>query len=703
MHFVQFTLNPPAAVVAAAFGSFSAGRAQEVVVARQGGALELLRPDEATGRLATVASTATFSCVRALCAVRPTGAATDDVAVASDAGTLTVLRFDAARGAWTRIHCETFGKTGCRRAVPGQYLAADPRGRAVMVAAVERTKLVYTLNRDAAGAPTISSPLEAHKARCVVFDVVALDVGFDNPCFAALELDYGDADADASGEAARDAEKVLTYYELDLGLNHVTRRWSEPVARTANVLAAAPGGGDGPSGVLVCGENWVAFKHEGHAEVRAPLPRRAGFPAARGLLATRVAAHRQRDLFFFLVQSELGDLYKVTLAWGAAGVTDVRVSVFDTLFPASALCITRNGLLYAAAEAGDHALFQFRGVGDGADDAAAGAVFDPSLGDDGPGAAKVAPAFRPAPLRNLAPLDRPESLGGATALEVLAAAGGAQDDARLAVACGRGARSSLRLLRRGVGVAEVAASPLPGRPAAVWTLRGGAQDAYDRHIVVSFTNATLVLRVGDAVEEVGDSGFLASEATLAAALLADGALVQAHAAGVRRVGPAGAAGAAAPSEWRPPGGERVVAAAANERQVAVALGGGDVVYFELDASGALAELGAKGLGGAAAALDLGPVPPGRARFPFLAAGGADGRLRLLSLAPDDLLAQVALVDLGAPCAGLAFVALGDDDLELCAGLGNGVLRRVRVDARTGALGDARARAPWAAARCGSRA
>ena len=123
MHFVQFTLNPPAAVVAAAFGSFSAGRAQEVVVARQGGALELLRPDEATGRLATVASTATFSCVRALCAVRPTGAATDDVAVASDAGTLTVLRFDAARGAWTRIHCETFGKTGCRRAVPGQYLA----------------------------------------------------------------------------------------------------------------------------------------------------------------------------------------------------------------------------------------------------------------------------------------------------------------------------------------------------------------------------------------------------------------------------------------------------------------------------------------------------------------------------------------------------------------------------------------------------
>ena len=402
MHFVQFTLNPPAAVVAAAYGSFSAPKEQEIVVARQGGALELLRPDEATGRLATVASTATFSCVRALCAVRPTGAATDDVAVASDAGTLTVLRFDAARGAWTRIHCETFGKTGCRRAVPGQYLAADPRGRAVMVAAVERTKLVYTLNRDAAGAPTISSPLEAHKARCVVFDVVALDVGFDNPCFAALELDYGDADADASGEAARDAEKVLTYYELDLGLNHVTRRWSEPVARTANVLAAAPGGGDGPSGVLVCGENWVAFKHEGHAEVRAPLPRRLGYPAERGLLVTATATHKQRELFFFLLQTEIGDLYKATLDWSpAGGVTDVKVSCFDSIFPCRSLCITKTGLLYAAAEFGDHGLFQFQGIGDDAGAGTARAVHDPELGDDAASAATVAPTWPRGAARNL--------------------------------------------------------------------------------------------------------------------------------------------------------------------------------------------------------------------------------------------------------------------------------------------------------------
>ena len=31
--------------------------------------------------------------------------------------------------------------------MPGQYLATDPKGRAVMIGAMEKSKLVYILNR----------------------------------------------------------------------------------------------------------------------------------------------------------------------------------------------------------------------------------------------------------------------------------------------------------------------------------------------------------------------------------------------------------------------------------------------------------------------------------------------------------------------------------------------------------------------------
>ena len=63
-----------------------------------------------------------------------------------------------------------------------------------------------------------------------------MDVGFENPLFAALEVDYSDADVDPTGEAFDAAEKVVTYYELDLGLNHVVRKWSEATDPRANML-----------------------------------------------------------------------------------------------------------------------------------------------------------------------------------------------------------------------------------------------------------------------------------------------------------------------------------------------------------------------------------------------------------------------------------------------------------------------------------
>eukprot|EP00116_Pleurobrachia_bachei_P016504 sb/3476766/ len=113
---------------------------------------------------------------------------------------------------------EIFGKSGCRRIVPGQFLAVDPKGRAVMVGAVEKQKLVYIMNRDDQARLTISSPLEAHKANTIVFDICGVDVGFENPTFACLELDYEEADGDPSGEAAQMAQQTLTYYELDLGM-----------------------------------------------------------------------------------------------------------------------------------------------------------------------------------------------------------------------------------------------------------------------------------------------------------------------------------------------------------------------------------------------------------------------------------------------------------------------------------------------------
>ena len=51
-------------------------------------------------------------------------------------------------------------------------------------------------------------------------------------------------------------------------------------------------------------------------------------------------------------------------------------------------------------------------------------------------------------------------------------------------------------------------------------------DPYDSFIIVSFINATLVLSIGETVEEVTDTGFLSNTPTLAVAQMGEDALVQ---------------------------------------------------------------------------------------------------------------------------------------------------------------------------------
>ena len=79
---------------------------------------------------------------------------------------------------------------------------------------MEKQKLVYILNRDSAARLTISSPLEAHKSHTINIHMVGVDVGFENPIFATLEVDYADVDHDPTGKEFEALHKNLTFYEV---------------------------------------------------------------------------------------------------------------------------------------------------------------------------------------------------------------------------------------------------------------------------------------------------------------------------------------------------------------------------------------------------------------------------------------------------------------------------------------------------------
>lgn len=430
--------------------------------------------------------------------------------------------------------------------------------------------------------------------------------------FASIELDYADVDADPSGTAANEASKMIVFYELDLGLNHVVRKYSNPIDSGANLLVAVPGGTVGPGGVLICCENFIVYHNQGHESVMALIPRRSDLPGDRSVLITAATCHKTKRSFFFLAQSEYGDIYKVSLEFDGSAVSELKIKYFDTVPPCIALCVLRSGFLFAASEFGNHALYHTQGSGDDPEDVESSSLSLQGADED----AYVPLFFDPRPLKNLLCVDEVASLMPVTNLQSANLLN--EETPQLYALCGRGARSSLRVLRQGVAVSELAVSPLPGQPSAVWTLKRTQADEFDSFIVVSFASATLVLSIGEKVEETQIPGFFDKLQTLAVGVMADDSLLQVHPNGIRQIRPGKPT-----MEWKTPGRKLVMKVAHNTRQLVISLSGGELIYFEAeDASigGNLAELDRKDMGGDVACMDIGPVPEGRLRSRFLAVG-----------------------------------------------------------------------------------
>ena len=76
---------------------------------------------------------------------------------------------------------------------------------------------------------------------------------------------------------------MLIFYEMDLGLNHVVRKYSTPVDKTAHMLIAVPAEPYGPGGILVVSENSIAYKKIDHDERESSIPIRNEQIESRGV------------------------------------------------------------------------------------------------------------------------------------------------------------------------------------------------------------------------------------------------------------------------------------------------------------------------------------------------------------------------------------------------------------------------------------
>lgn len=575
-----------------------------------------------------------------------------------------------------------------------------------MVASTEKNKLVYILTRSGQMDIAISSPLEAHKPQTLVFCLIGLDVGYDNPMFAALELDYSSAEADPSGEALHELKKELVYYELDLGLNHIVRKWSEPVDRTANTLFRVPGGPNAPSGVLCCGEDNISYRRifNNKSQVhRLAIPRREGATEdpnrKRTIVAGTLYSLKGGD-FFYLLQTDDGDVFKLTVDTPNGAVEKIKIKYFDTIPVATSICILRAGFVYAACESGDRILYELESLGEETEDP----VFESTQFPVDPLAEYAPPFFTPRALTNLTPVETIPSMNPIMDMEVANPA--LEDAPQVYTVNGASGRSSFRTTRNALEVLDLIESPLPQNASSVWTTKLTVEDETDTLIILCLHSRTLVLKIGEDVEEASNTGFLLETNTLGVQQFGEDCIIQIHPKGIRHIQgiqfPEGDAPAVHNSltDWQPPAHRTIVACATNNRQVAIALSSGQILYFECDSDGSLAMAEEEiSLDATINCLAIPDVPEGSVRAFFMAVGCSDQTVRIYNLSPDmegNILRSISVQGLSSPPSDLTINYMRDKSPRgysqfLHIGLRSGVYIRSVLDEMTGEIGDTRRR------------
>lgn len=130
-------------------------------------------------------------------------------------------------------------------------------------------------------------------------------------------------------------------------------------------------------------------------------------------------------------------------------------------------------------------------------------------------------------LQNLILIDKLDNLSPTIDVLVGELTDGLETAPQIYTIGGKGPSACLKTLRHGCSVTELAISELPGIPGQIFTVNNISEEGsnsssgdgnsgedsnnnnYSKYIVVSFADATLVLSVGDTVEEVGrESGTL---------------------------------------------------------------------------------------------------------------------------------------------------------------------------------------------------
>lgn len=385
-------------------------------------------------------------------------------------------------------------------------------------------------------------------------------------------------------------------------------------------------------------------------------------------------------MFFILIQTEFGDLFKISIDYDVEIVKKLRLRYFDSLAPCESMNIFKSGYLFAACEQGNHILYQITSLGDYEDES--------EFSSD----SLTEASFSPRELRNLQMCDSLQNQAPSLDSKLLNFLN--EEMPQFYSVGGGGLEPKFKVSRYGLSVKELVKADLPGNPLYIWSMKYSLSDKYHSFMIVSFVNATIALSVGESIEEIQNTGFRMDLSSVHVGQFYDDSFVQVYSSGYRHIKSENRF-----IEWNAPDGKNVKFAASNSRQLILSTTGGKIYYFECDLSGNLVQhKEVLDLPAEVSCLSIAEVSLDSQRSRFLVIGCNDFTVRIISLDVNDCFQTLSFQAVTSNPESVLILEMNNVEYDksikglfVHVGLENGVHIRMELDPITGALTDPRSR------------
>ena len=657
MYLGNITIKQSTTVSQSIVGNFTSPNRTDLIIVKGISRLELIRIEPSNSpsssltpplKFETLISLETFSNIRKIAPMKDTYSKKDNIVVLSDSGKLIILEVDTDKKKFITITQETYGKSGCRRLTPGEYLAIDNKSRAILIGGIEKEKFAYIFkevdnnlvpnanfeelknsnqnNINVNNTRIISSPLEVFTPQHICYDIISLDVGYTNPIFASIEVKYNNTQDWISNNYELNEEnkyqKKLCLYQIEIKNNYVIKLLQHPIDNSAYSLF--PINYEKKSNnnsqtkslqgnfIIFCKGFFYLFKikeNKINKEEKYFFEKNNNDENNNIIIINKsvyLTEDKENNELNLFCQSQTGYIYHILFRINSKPleIYSVFINQIFKAYPGSTMSIVDN-YLFLGKEASDSEIYL---------------ITENKKSND----EKFSQKFKLTKEMNINSLnsliDFKYGNYDSSGLKKVFALSGNKDESYL---------KSLNI-KTLYNISSISNNKIPAQPINVWTIKKSYEDDFDSYAIFSFVNKTLVYEIDHidkTLKELTNNFFETKLPSLHVSIIKDNSFLQVLPNGILHI----------KTEKKTTflkSSSTICCASATNNQLVVGLENKELLYFEFDTS--LSKPDIKVIGKKISLVEFCPIDEGVFKSKYIAICIDDSTINILSLEKDKL-------------------------------------------------------------------